>query len=351
MKLSKRTLLLPLVLSFIGTLIVGTVPASAADPVTFKVPKGQKTGGWSDPAYHGMKEAIEKGTEGRVLIQYFDPNQLVTSGQMLEALRAGISDIGYVIPGYYPTEFPLSQGFNLPYKWPDGVTGNRLWNALYDKYMNIDFFQMGIDMCGAYPAAGYDLFTIEKPISKMEDAAGLRLRSNNETTGEIIKALGGIPNFIPGGDVPDALSKGLLDGNPISKHWALDISLWDYGKPGYWTVTGSFPQGLGGMAISLNPRHKFINLSEDDQQVVRDACFQWGVDMSEGIDAVGVAALKEVLSHGVVYHEWPQSEKDRLIEATAHIEQKWLDWTKEKGLPGKLMLTEMNALLKEWRGE
>ena len=253
MKLSKRTLLLPLVLSFIGTLIVGTVPASAADPVTFKVPKGQKTGGWSDPAYHGMKEAIEKGTEGRVLIQYFDPNQLVTSGQMLEALRAGISDIGYVIPGYYPTEFPLSQGFNLPYKWPDGVTGNRLWNALYDKYMNIDFFQMGIDMCGAYPAAGYDLFTIEKPISKMEDAAGLRLRSNNETTGEIIKALGGIPNFIPGGDVPDALSKGLLDGNPISKHWALDISLWGLRQTGILDCHRVVSTGLGGHGHQPQP--------------------------------------------------------------------------------------------------
>ena len=199
-------------------LLVGTVPAASADSVTFKVPRAQKSGGWSDPAYDGMKEAIEKGTEGRVLIQYFDPNQLVTFGQMLEALRAGISDIGYVIPGYYPTEFPLSQGFNLPYKWPDGVTGNRLWNALYDKYMNIDFFQMGIDM-------------------------------------------------------------------------------------------------------------------------------------SELIDAVGKASLEKILSHGVVYSEWPQSEKDRLIAATAHIEEHWLAWTKEKGLPGKLMLDEMNALLKEWRGE
>ena len=166
MRFMKITRLLPVVLSFIGALALGTVPVASADSVTFKVPKGQKSGGWADPAYDGMKEAIEKGTEGRVLIQYFEPNQLVGSGQMLEALRAGISDIGYVIPGYYPTEFPLSQGFNLPYKWPDGVTGNRLWNALYDKYMNIDIFQMGIDMCGAYPAAGYDLFTIDKPITK-----------------------------------------------------------------------------------------------------------------------------------------------------------------------------------------
>ena len=53
----------------------------------------------------------------------------------------------------------------------------------------------------------------------------------------------------------------------------------------------------------------------------------------------------------VIYSDWPQSEKDRLIAATAHIEENWLAWTKEKGLPGKLMLEEMNALLKEWRGE
>ena len=101
------------------------------------------------------------------------------------------------------------------------------------------------------------------------------------------------------------------------------------------------------MAISLNPRHKFINLSEDDQQVVRDACFQWGVDMSEGIDAVGRSSFEGgIVPWGGLPVNGPQSEKDRLIEATAHIEQKWLDWTKEKGLPGKLMLTEMNALLK-----
>ena len=85
--------------------------------------------------------------------------------------------------------------------------------------------------------------------------------------------------------------------------------------------------------------------------MVRDACFQWGIDISALIDAVGKSSLEEILSHGVIYSDWPQSEKDRLIAATAHIEENWLAWTKEKGLPGKLMLEEMNALLKEWRGE
>ena len=351
MKLMKKTLLLPLVIAFIGGLAAGTVPASAADVVKMKTTTAHSPSNWVWPIYEAFAEEVKERTNGRVELEFYTPGQLVPYIQYLEALRAGISDIAHVVPGYYPSEFALSQGFNLPYKWEDSVTGYRLWNALYDKYMNIDYFNLGIDIIAGWPAAGYDLFTIDRPIEKMEDAADLRLRTNNETTASIWKAMGAIPVFMSGSKVPDALGKGMLDGAPGPASWLNDMQVWEHGKPGYLTRTGSIPQGLGGLGVSLNPRHKFVNLSEEDQQAIRVAADNWVRRLSEESDTIRDEALVLLQAKGVIYSDWPQSEKDRLVAATAEVEKEWLAWTRKEGLPGQMMLDEMNALLKKWKDE
>ena len=103
--------------------------------------------------------------------------------------------------------------------------------------------------------------------------------------------------------------------------------------------------------MSLNPRHKFVNLSEEDQQAIRVAADNWVRRLSEESDTIRDEALVLLQAKGVIYSDWPQSEKDRLVAATAEVEKEWLAWTRKEGLPGQMMLDEMNALLKKWKDE
>ena len=235
-------------LTFIGTLLLGSV-AAYAGPVTLKlVGSHGRSAAWVWPEYDKLAANVEKVTEGRVKLQIYDPGQLVPFVQHLEAVRAGIMDLADTVPGYYQNEFALSNLWNYRFTsfGQDATRTTRMWQDLYDQYMAMDFEKLGLECPGAngFTAVAYDVFTVDKPLKTMDDMKGLKLRSNSAAMNKIIEAGGGIPVFMGGGAAPDALSKGMLNGVPMSDHWGMALSIWEYGKPGYWTVTGSFPQGV-----------------------------------------------------------------------------------------------------------
>ena len=346
MKSTKKTLL---ALSFIGALIVGYAPASAADVVKLKTMAAHSQAtAWAWPVYEKWIEAVKRETNGRVELEYYAPGQLVPYIQFLEAARVGVADIVLVTPGYYQNEFPLSNIWNYMYRWPDAVTSWRMWDELYDQYMDMDFQSLNLRCLGGWPSAGYHLFTIDKPIERMEDVAGLKIRSNNATTSGIIEAMGGIPVFMSGSKVPDALAKGMLNGNPISYHWATAIPIWEHGKPGYWTITGSFPQGISCVSVSLNPRNKWNKvLSEEDREVVARLTNQFTRDLSQAVDDVAAKAKEQLVANGVVYSEWPKSERQRLVDATSHLLGEALDFAKKEAAPGQFMVDAMLKWLED----
>ena len=293
LKFLNKTLLLRLVLSFIGALTLGTVPASA-ETVTLKfVGSHGPTTGWAWPAYPRLGEAVEKATEGRVKLQFYQPGQLVPFVQHLEAVRAGILDVAAVVPGYYQNEFALSSLWNYMYTYyPNAQTSAHMWFDLYDQYMSIDFDKLDLVCPGGngWPVVPYDLFTIDRPVKTVEDMKGLKLRSNSGAMNKIIESGGGVPVFMGGGQVPDALSKGMLNGTPMSDHWGTAVKVWEYGNPGYWTITGSFPQGVS--AACLSTREK--------QQMAQDIQGRPGSNrtivsgISIGLEPTGRRVLREV---------------------------------------------------------
>lgn len=127
MQSTKKTLL---ALSFIGALIAGYAPASAADVVKLKTMAAHSQAtAWAWPVYEKWIEAVKRETNGRVELEYYAPGQLVPYIQFLEAARVGIADIVLVTPGYYQNEFPLSNIWNYMYRWPDAVTSWRMWTS------------------------------------------------------------------------------------------------------------------------------------------------------------------------------------------------------------------------------
>ena len=209
MKLPKKAHLLPVVLSFIGALTLGTAPASA-ETVTLKfVGSHGPTTGWAWPAYPRLGEAVEKATEGRVKLQFYQPGQLVPFVQHLEAVRAGIIDMAAVVPGYYQNEFALSSLWNYMYTYyPSAEASANMWFALYDQYMSMDFDKLDLVCPGGngWPVVPYDVFTIDRPLNTVEDMKGLKLRSNSGAMNKIIESgrrHPGIHGWRPGPGCPE----------------------------------------------------------------------------------------------------------------------------------------------------
>ena len=352
MKSTNKTLL---ALSLTGALIAGSgsASASAADVVKLKlVGSHGPTTAWAWPAYQRLEERVKEATNGRVELELYAPSQLVPFVQHLEAVRAGIIDIADVVPGYYQNEFALSHLWYYMYTdlnfFDDATISARMWSDLYDQYMSIDFEKLSLDCPGdnGWPVVAYDLFTIDRPISKIEDAKGLKLRSNSAGMNKIIESMGAIPVFMGGASVPDALSKGILDGVPMSDHWGTAVPIWDYAKPGYWTVTGSFPQGVNCSAVSTRRNSKWMKkVSPEDQEAIGVELREFKMDLSRLVNEARGRFLKTAAEKGITISEWPDSEKQRLVEAWRQVIDDALEFAKKEGAPAEYMLDAM----REWR--
>ena len=181
---------------------------------------------------------------------------------------------------------------------------------------------------------------------------GLKLRSNSGAMNKIIEAGGGVPVFMGGGAVPDALSKGMLNGTPMSDHWGTAVEIWQYGNPGYWTVTGSFPQGVSAACVSTRKNSKWTKkVSAKDKEAFGPLLREFQLDLSRLVDETSAVFLKKAADAGVTISEWPQSEKDRLMEGWKPLMKDAMDFAKKEGAPAKWMIDAMHAWLKENKGK
>ena len=62
----------------------------------------------------------------------------------------------------------------------------------------------------------YEVFTAKKPIVKLEDFKGLKIRTSGAAMSNVIKALGAVPVQIPTPDISIAMQRGTVDGTTFA---------------------------------------------------------------------------------------------------------------------------------------
>ena len=65
---------------------------------------------------------VEELSKGRVKFEPYWSSSLVPSRQLLDALKSGIADVSFIIPGYYPGKLPLLTVATLPTTYADAYT-------------------------------------------------------------------------------------------------------------------------------------------------------------------------------------------------------------------------------------
>jgi len=104
---------------------------------------------------------------------------------------------------------PLMEAVDLPLGYKSGMATTIIANAVYEKFNPKELDDVKVMYLHAY-GSGL-LFTKDKPVSKMEDLKGMKIRSHG-TTAKVVKALGGIPVTMPMPELYQSLQKGVVDG-------------------------------------------------------------------------------------------------------------------------------------------
>ena len=163
-----------------------------------------------------VSEQLKKVSGGSINLQVFEPGKLVPALGIFDAVSSGKVEAGYSFMGYELGKVPVSAIFGaLPFgmetpqfaAWVFFGGGDALLKEAFKPHNVHPIF------CGSISpeAAGW----FRKEIKTPEDLKGLKFRAA-ALGGKIYQKLGASVTMLPGGELFQALEKGVLDATEFS---------------------------------------------------------------------------------------------------------------------------------------
>ena len=167
------------------------------------------------PIYAGIDafaKDMEERTDGEVTFQIF-PMSLLSIPQMLNGLRDGVADVGFVLPTVFVAELPESNFISDLAMLGTSATAQA--GAATEYFLTCEacqkeFSDNGIVYLGSAASPPYDLLGT-KPLVKPEDFAGAKLRSANAMFNRWAQYFGAVALSMPVNEVFEALKQGAVD--------------------------------------------------------------------------------------------------------------------------------------------
>lgn len=178
-------------------------------------------------AFEPFADKVSELSNGEVTIKIFPSGQLGNPKTMVDAIRMGITDIGFVLPSYVPGRFQRSSVFELPFIFTSATHVAQGFYDIYDDYLAEDYKDFKVLWALSAPLS--QVHTTEKPLLKPADFIGRKIRSGNQLESKAIKLLGGNPVSMPIPELSISLQKGVVDGcftpyAALKSHKLIDVS-------------------------------------------------------------------------------------------------------------------------------
>jgi TRAP-type C4-dicarboxylate transport system substrate-binding protein len=187
----------------------GVAPAGAQDKeVRLKFATWVPPAHPLNPSLIAWGQDIEKETNGTVKSTLFPSEQLGKAFDYYDMTRDGITDFGFINPGYQPGRFPIIAAGELPFLIANAKGGSAAVDAWYRKYWDKEM--RDVHVCFAFvldPLA----FHSRKKIVVPEDMRGIKMRPGNATMGAFVTLLGGTNVQVAAPEAREALERHVAD--------------------------------------------------------------------------------------------------------------------------------------------
>jgi TRAP-type C4-dicarboxylate transport system substrate-binding protein len=186
----------------------------------------------------------------------------------------------------------------------------------------------------------------KRPVEKVEDLQGMKLRAPSRSIGNALEAMGATAVFIPVPSLPEALSKGVVEGAVIP--WEITIPLKISELVDNHAVTPG-PRGLytSVFVLAMN-KARYEGMPADLRKILDDhtgmRMAEWVGKVWDEIEAPGLAKAKE---SGKV-RELAPDQVAKMRDVTARVKGDWIAEMNKQGKDGTALLKDAEALLDKY---
>ncbi|SJZ84970.1 TRAP transporter substrate-binding protein [Consotaella salsifontis] len=212
-------------------------------------------------------EILSEKTNGEVTVSYFPDSQLGGERELVEMVQSGLLDMTKVSGGLMESFSPVYGVFSLPYLFDDQ---DHYYKVMDDPKIMEPIYQSTADrgMIGLtyYDSGARSFYTSKKPIEKVEDLKGLKIRVlQSPTSIRMVQMLGAAPVAMSQDEVYTSLQQGVLDGAE-NNEFAMTVARHaEVAKFYTYDVHTRIPD------VVLIGTAAMAKLSPEQQQAVRDA--------------------------------------------------------------------------------
>ena len=125
----------------------------------------------------------------------------------------GVADVVWTVVGYTPGRFPSTEVFELPFMVEDARAASYAYWKMFETHMKDTEFK-DVHILGTW-VHGPGIFHTADPVEKPADLQGMKIRGASRMVNQLLEKLGAEPVGMPVPAIPEALSKGVIDGTTI----------------------------------------------------------------------------------------------------------------------------------------
>jgi TRAP-type transport system periplasmic protein len=289
---------------------------------------------------------IAKDSNNRLNCQIYPAMQMGgTAPQLFDQAKDGVADVVWTVAGYSAGRFARSQVFELPFMMTNAeATSRAAWDFVQkyaqDEYKDVKLLAIHVHGPGVF-------FTKNKSIQKMEDLKGLKVRGPTATVTKMLGMMGATPVGIPVPGVPDALSKGVIDGAVIPFEVAPSLKVHELTK--FSTETDKHAPALYTtvFVVPMN-KAKYESLPADLKAVIdKNSGREFSAFLGrtqEGNDVPSRKVFAE--TPGYTMTTIAPAELDRWKKATSTLDDEWVADMNKKSLNGQAMYDDAVKMIK-----
>jgi TRAP-type C4-dicarboxylate transport system substrate-binding protein len=289
-------------------------------------------------------EKVEKESGGRIKFEGYPAMQLGgTPVQLYDQAKDGVVDVSWTLPGNTAGRFPRVEVFELPFMMNNAeATSKAYWEYIQtmaaDEFKDVQVLALHVHGPGMF-------HTKEKLVKTADDLRGLKVRGPTRQITKMLGYLGATPVGMPLPAIPDALSKGTIDGCVIP--WEVVPSV----KVHELTRFHSEFEPAGGalytttFVMSMN-KAKYNSLAPDLKKVIDNnsgmATSAWLGKTQQGNDPLGRKSAEERKN---TIHTISAADAQEFKRKARLVEIEWAQDMDKRGFDGKKLLETARALI------
>lgn len=315
---SRRLLIILLLVIIAGSIVWVYRPQESVPDYVFSYAENQAE---NYPTTLGGKyfaQLVEERTDGRIKILVQHSGERGAESEVIEQLKYGGIDFARISLSELTNDIKELNVLQMPYLYRDSTHMWRVLDGEIGEYFLDVVSESELVGLSWYDAGARNFYTKDRPIRKLEDISGMKIRvQESNLMADMVKCLGGEPVKEAYSEVYSMLERSEVQG--AENNWPSYEAMQHFEVAKYYTID----EHTRVPEIQVCSKHTWDKLSAEDQQIIMECAKESAIYQRELWTAQEEEAEQLAISGGTQIIRLPATEKLKFQQAVEPLYEKY----------------------------